>query len=95
MDYFDEFDWDSGNIDKNLKHGITDDEIEQAFYNEPKKERVGRTGRSYLYSCTDSGDPIFVVFKVVQRHGLKLVRPISARPMSKQERRYYDSPKGF
>lgn len=94
MDYFDGFDWDDGNKDKNLKHGITDNEVEQAFYNEPKKERTGKNGRSYLYSRTGGG-PIFVVFEVVQRYSLKLVRPISARPMSKQEKRYYDSTKGF
>jgi hypothetical protein len=36
-----EFDWDHGNIDKNLKHNVHDWEIEEAML-DPRRRLVGR-----------------------------------------------------
>ena len=34
------FDWDEGNTDKNLAHGVSDEEIEEVFLNEEHPARV-------------------------------------------------------
>ncbi len=78
------FDWDEGNRDKNLRlHGVTDNEAEQIFYNSPKIYR--KSNRLLAYGRTYAGRYLFVVF--VFRHGL--IRVISAREMTAQERRLY------
>ena len=77
------FEWDDGNWDKNLKHGVTDDEAEEPFYNRHKIRRAGDL--YYLYGVTDAGRYLFIVFA---RKG-NLARIISARDMTASERRYY------
>ena len=85
------FKWDDGNATKNWEsHQVTRLESEQMFSNEPlvvvpglspspQEERFAALGR------TDQGRLLFVVF-TVREH---MVRVISARDMSRKERRVY------
>lgn len=86
------FEWDLGNFAKNHeKHDMLHTECEQVFFNKPillydddKHSQVEK--RWYLLGITDSDRKLFVVFAVRN----KLIRVISARDMSKQERRVYE-----
>jgi uncharacterized DUF497 family protein len=87
-----EFEWDSANIDKNqTKHNIGWFECEQIFFNKPlllledQKHSVTEA-RYYAYGKTDDGKLLTVVFTI---RGDK-IRVISARPMSRKERSYYE-----
>jgi hypothetical protein len=85
------FEWDSGNSDKNWqRHEVRQAEAEQALLNTPLVVRVtGKHGaaepRFIALGQTDSGRLLTVVFTV---RGTK-VRVISARAMSRAERRVY------
>jgi hypothetical protein len=87
------FDWDRGNVDKNwLKHEVSPAECEQLFFNRPlviqddtahsKTER-----RFFALGKTDSKRALFIVFTVRDN----LIRVISARDMSRKERKVYDN----
>ena len=85
------FQWDEGNAEKNLEaHQVTRSEIEQVFLgrpmvnDEPLQQR-GRERRYYILGQTDGGRRLFVVFTVRDQ----LIRVISAREMSRRERRAY------
>ena len=92
---WDGFDWDDGNVDKNLSHGVTDEEIEEVFLNDedsPAVRYVGDTRGEPRYRAlgrTDAGRYLLVAFTFRHRDSLRLVRPISARPMTQSERRQY------
>jgi uncharacterized DUF497 family protein len=85
------FDWDPGNRDKNwLGHNVTTTECEQVFFNEPlvvasdsKHSQV--EDRYYALGRTSVDRRMFVVFTM---RGT-LIRVISARDMSRKERRVY------
>lgn len=85
------FQWDEGNSSKNwTSHGVSQSEAEQVFLNRPvvvtgDVAHSGREARYFTYGRTDGGRPLTVVFTV---RG-KLARVISARPMSRRERRGY------
>jgi uncharacterized DUF497 family protein len=87
------FDWDAGNIDKNWeKHGVSDPECEQVFFNRPLIVRhdpahSGKERRFYALGQTDKARHLFVAFTVRR----KLIRVISAREMTLRERRIYRS----
>ncbi len=83
--YVTEFDWDEGNAGKNLAHGAEDAEAEETFFNRIKLRRGG--DRYYLYGVTDEGRCLFIVF-IWARRGKP--RIISARAMTRSERRYYE-----
>ena len=86
------FQWDSGNIYKNwLKHNVTNKECEQVFFNEPlviaKDEKHSQTeNRWYVLGKTNSKRKLFVVFTIRK----DLIRIISARDMTKKERKFYN-----
>lgn len=86
------FDWDGGNLDKNWKlHGVPFWECEQVFFIEPLLvvEDVSHSGgekRYYALGRTETGRRLFVVFTIRRN----LVRVISARDMSRRERRRYE-----
>jgi hypothetical protein len=92
---WDGFDWDDGNSDKNLSEGVTDEEIEEVFLNDEDSPVVRYLGdsrgerRYRALGRTDAGRYLFVAFTFRHRDGLRLVRPISARPMTQSERRQY------
>jgi len=85
------FEWDEGNSGKNeKKHGITDREAEEIFFNRPLI--IGRSSKGELemrYAAlgkTYGSRLLAVVFTVRS----KRIRVISARPMSRKERRVYE-----
>ncbi|MGH9431397.1 MAG: BrnT family toxin [Terriglobia bacterium] len=90
------FDWDVGNIDKNWeKHGVSDTECEEVFFSRPLIVRhdpthSGEERRFYALGQTDKGRHLFVAFTVRR----KLIRVISAREMTRRERRIYSSHEG-
>ena len=90
---FDGFEWDDGNRDKNLaKHGVSDAECEQVFFNrpmlvQPDDEHSELEARYYVLGRTDGNRRLFLVFTA---RGTK-IRVISARDMTKRERRSYPS----
>jgi uncharacterized protein len=80
------FEWDHGNVDKNIvKHDLYPTEIEEAFFNKPNKTLIGRDDRYYLLGRTNAGRYLFIVFIIKS----KIIRVISARDMSKDEKRKY------
>ncbi|MBI1746716.1 MAG: BrnT family toxin [Acidobacteria bacterium] len=85
------FEWDDGNSDKNwLRHRVTRAEAEQFFLNRPLlvAHSPGRTQietRYFALGRTDLDRHLAIVFAV---RGA-LLRVISARPMSRRERRSY------
>ncbi len=87
-----EFIWDKGNIDKNLKrHGITNEESEEAFFDENKviiKDVLHseKEKRYILLGKTKKEKLLYVVFTV---RGKK-IRIISARVINKKEVSLYE-----
>ena len=89
------FDWDSGNSTKNLKHGITKEQIESIF-----KRIYGFSGRiiepehqewrGLILGQSYTGKLFALIFTI---RGEKL-RPISCRPMRSLEvKKYYENKK--
>jgi uncharacterized DUF497 family protein len=90
-----EFDWDEGNIDKNLvKHNVQDWEIEEALLDAQAvvlfRRRVGGEDRRVVLGRSrTSGRYLRVVFVVRIKEGGRFYRPISAIEMSQRERVRY------
>jgi uncharacterized protein len=88
---FREFDWDEGNLEKNwLKHKVAPHECEQVFFNQPlvveKDTKHSHLEQRYFaLGQTDAGRHLFLSLTV--RKGR--VRVISARDMSRKEKRIY------
>jgi uncharacterized DUF497 family protein len=85
------FEWDNGNRDKNLKHKVRWNEIEQIFFNKPllilQDEKHSQTeNRSIAYGITDAKRYLTVIFTIRKNY----VRPISARSMHRKERIRYE-----
>ena len=87
------FEWDEGNIKKNfVKHNVTNKEVEEAITNKPTflfvdEGHTGKEKRYGLYGKTDNGRRLSIVFTIRREK----VRIISARDMSRRERRAYDT----
>ncbi|MBI9086031.1 MAG: BrnT family toxin [Desulfobacterales bacterium] len=86
------FQWDEGNIDKNLlKQRVQNWECEQIFFNEPlivlddPKHSMSET-RWAAFGQTDAGRFLTLIF--TKRD--KLLRVISARDMNRKERTFYE-----
>lgn len=88
---FEGFEWDAGNDTKNWKkHKVSCAECEEVFFNSPlllglDESHSGREARYYVLGSTDAGRELFVAF--VGRG--RLIRVISARGMTPQERKVY------
>ncbi|MCK9994851.1 MAG: BrnT family toxin [Candidatus Krumholzibacteria bacterium] len=86
------FDWDEGNLLKNWeRHGVTAAESEQVFFNRPllalsDEHHSAGEDRFFLLGRTDSDRHLFLVFTIRE----DLIRVISARDMSRKERRSYE-----
>ena len=88
------FDWDEGNSRKNVdKHGVTQAEAEQVFFNEPllvaaddkhsiNEQRLHALGRA------EDGRRLHITFTL--RRKARLIRVISARDMNRKERGIYE-----
>jgi uncharacterized DUF497 family protein len=85
------FEWDAGNSDKNWRnHRVRQAEAEQVLLNRPvlfaaDLEHSRAEARFFTLGGTDAGRHLTVVFTT---RGSR-VRIISARPMSRAERRVY------
>lgn len=89
-----EFDWDEGNRDKNLTHGVHDWEIEEALQ-DPRGKSAGKleVGGELRYllmgQSKTSGKYLRVVYTIRERDGKRLIRPISATSLTGRARRRY------
>ena len=84
------FQWDDANSSKNwTRHQVSQTETEQIFLNRPvivTDARPGTEARWFAFGRTDGNRLLTVVFTT---RG-PLLRVISARPMSRPERKSYD-----
>ena len=91
-DLFTGFQWDEGNINKNLyKHKVENWECEQVFFNEPliildDSKHSYAEKRWAAFGKTDAGKLLTVIFT---KRG-SLIRVISARVMKRKERNFYE-----
>lgn len=89
------FEWDAANLNKNWKkHAVSRWECEQLFFNKPlllyediKHSQVER--RIYALGRSDENRELFIVFTIRNQR----IRVISARDMSKKERKIYEQTK--
>lgn len=91
----DGFDWDSGNLQKCQKHGLSVAEIEAFLLADPRtapdlKHSV-REDRLMAVGRDSRGRAVFVVFTIRVRGGRRLIRPLSARYMHKTEIEGYEA----
>jgi uncharacterized DUF497 family protein len=83
------FEWNERNTEHIARHYITPEEVEEVFLD--ALFRKGREGRLLAYGVSGAGRYIFVV-TAIQTGGI--ARVITARDMTKPERRYYLREKG-
>lgn len=88
------FDWDRGNRDKCLEHGVSIAEVESLFLRPimivPDKAHSGCETRFRAIGQTAEGRHVFLVFSVREKNDKRHIRPISARYMHKKEVRHYE-----
>lgn len=87
------FDWDDGNARKNEKHGVTQSEAEEVFFNQPlllldDSRHGGQEPRFHALGKTQGGRTLHITFTL--RQDGTLIRVISARAMHRKERAIYD-----
>jgi uncharacterized DUF497 family protein len=84
------FQWDEANSSKNwTRHEVSQTEAEQVFLNRPvvlSDARPGTEPRWFAFGHTDANRLLTVVFMIRGQ----LLPVISARPMSRSEKRHYD-----
>lgn len=86
------FDWDEGNVDKNWeRHGVTAAECEQTFFQRPiliapDREHSEDEARFAALGKTALDRRLTIVFTIRDSS----IRVISARDMSRRERRIYE-----
>jgi len=85
------FEWDQSNIEKNWeKHRVSYLECEEVFFNQPLLVREDEIHskfepRYYVLGRSNDGRHLFIVFTIRRNK----IRVISARNMSRRERRIY------
>lgn len=88
------FEWDRGNTEKCQIHGLSITEIESVFHNNPfialNNKHFTHEERLHAIGVTNKGKHAFVVFTIRKRLTEKLIRPISARHMHKDEIDHYE-----
>jgi len=86
------FDWNKGNIDKNLvKHKVDFRECEEIFFNKPikfyfDKQHSQKEDRYMALGATNKSRKLSIIFT----HRKNKIRIISARDQNNRERRLYD-----
>ena len=86
------FDWDKGNINKNLsKHRVANKETEEIFSNEPRfivedKKHSIKEKRYMLWGITNKERKLTVIFTIRKNK----IRIISSRNMNRKERSFYE-----
>ncbi len=85
------FEWDQSNIEKNWgKHRVSYLECEEVFFNQPllvQEDEIHSKNepRYYVLGRSNDGRHLFIVFTIRRNK----IRVISARNMSRRERRIY------
>lgn len=87
------FDWDEGNSRKSDRHGVSMAEAEQVFFSIPvlmlpDSAHSQAEPRYHALGRTIKGRRLHVTFSL--RESGKLIRVVSARDMSRKERKHYD-----
>jgi uncharacterized DUF497 family protein len=85
------FEWDKGNEQKNVKHGVTPAEAEQVFLNEPlvvldDLKHSDTEQRFHALGQTGEGRFLHITFTI----RTNMIRVISARNMHRKERAIYE-----
>ena len=85
------FEWDTGNEQKNVKHGVTPAEAEQVFLNEPlvvldDLKHSDTEQRFHALGQTGEGRLLHITFTI----RTNMIRVISARNMHRKERAIYE-----
>jgi len=87
------FQWDTGNVDKNLKkHNVTPQEAEETFASEPFvtvediKHSTKSETRFQALGKTKTGRKLFIAFTIRDEK----IRVISIRDMKKKEKQAYE-----
>lgn len=86
------FEWDKGNIEKSyIKHGITNKETEEVFFNKPLKifqdaKHSQKEKRFLTYGVTNQKRSLTIVFVIRKQK----IRVVSARIQNKKERNIYE-----
>jgi len=88
------FDWDEANWRKSeLKHGVAAAEVEEALLRDPLVQvdplHSADEQRYVALGWSIDGRRLFIAFTIRRNR----IRPISARPMSRKERKAYDEQK--
>jgi uncharacterized DUF497 family protein len=88
------FEWDEGNGRKSAeKHGVSQAEAEQVFFNEPLLVAEDRSHslseqRFHAFGQTEAGRHLHVTW-TLRQEGVR-IRVISARDMNRKERAFYE-----
>lgn len=87
------FDWDDGNGRKNDKHGVSQADAEQVFFNDPllvltDDRHSNNEPRFHALGKTDGGRLLHITFTL--RFNSSKIRVISARDMHRKERAIYE-----
>jgi len=86
----DGFEWDKGNESKNvLKHKVTNKEAEEVFENTFSitiKSKYEGEDRLQTFGTSKSGKLLCIIYTIKKSK----IRIISARPVSKKERNFYN-----
>jgi len=87
------FEWDAGNARKNEKHGVSQSEAEQVFFDQrllvvADPSHSAGESRFHALGITIDGRRLHVTFTL--RVDGTLIRVISARDMHRKERQIYD-----
>lgn len=88
--YIKSFEWDDANIEHIARHNVTPEEAEEIFAD--ALFRKGRDKRLLVYGVTEAGRFLLAVAKL-RVNGV--VRVITARDMSRKEKRYYLKERGM
>lgn len=85
------FEWDKGNEQKNVKHGVTPAEAERVFLNEPlivldDLKHSDAERRFHALGQTGEGRLLHITFTI----RTNMIRVISARNMHRKERAIYE-----
>jgi uncharacterized DUF497 family protein len=86
---YEKIEWDENNVFKNeISHGVKYYEIEEAIENEPKViiPHKKYNDRLVLLGRSDAGRYLFVVYQA-KKGGI--IRPIHARDMAKEHKKFY------
>lgn len=86
------FEWDKGNIDKNLKkHDVSNQEAEEVFFNKPivfsEDKKHSTTEKRYMIWGKTNTNRSLTIFFTIRKNKIRI---ISARDMHKKERGEYE-----